>query len=148
MSSSVFCFAVDLVGEGTAAVCDRVRAAGLSGITLAASYHEARDYLPHNPLTRVHYAPAGTAFHAATELYPPDLPPAPLLPVCNGRNLLAELVAAAGDGLEVGVWAVYLHNDGPAGQRDTRAAVQAADIASAASAPKAMAGVMQAPGPG
>jgi hypothetical protein len=117
VSSSVFCFAVDLVGEGTAAVCERVRAAGLSGITLAASYHEARDYLPHNPLTRVHYAPAGTAFHAATELYPADLPPAPLLPVCDGRDLLAELVAAAGDVLEVGVWAVYLHNDGPAGQR-------------------------------
>lgn len=116
MNSTVFCFAVDLVGEGIVEVCDRIRAAGVTGVTLAASYHEARDYLPHNPLARVHYAPAGTAFHASPELYPRELPPAPLLPVCEGRDILVELVAVA-RGLDIGVWAVYLHNDGPAGQR-------------------------------
>jgi hypothetical protein len=113
MRSSIYCFAADLVGEGVETVLGRVREAGIDGIAVAAAYHEARDYLPHNPRVRVHYSPPGVAFVADTARYPRTLQPAPLLPVCEGRDVLAEAVEAGrGAGAPVDAWVVMLHRDG------------------------------------
>ncbi|RQP09571.1 MAG: hypothetical protein EAS51_11350 [Microbacteriaceae bacterium] len=113
MRTSLYCFAVDLVGEGVGSVARRARDAGIDDLTVAAVYHEARDYLPHHPRIRVHYARPGVAFRIEEELYPAHVRPAPLLEACEGRDLLDEL-AREDTGLEA--WAVYLHNDGPPGQ--------------------------------
>lgn len=115
----MYTFAVDIVGEGVDAVCERVRAAGVSGISLAVLYHEARDYLPHNPLGRVHFSPPGVAFQVREAGYPVGLRPPPPLPVVRERGISAldELVVTAADyDLTVDAWVLFLHNDGPAGQ--------------------------------
>jgi hypothetical protein len=111
--TSLYCSAADLAGERPRRVLERAAAAGVGGLTLAAVYHEASDYLPHHPRSRIHYTPAGTAFPADPARYPAELPPPPLLPVCQGDDLLARLCDdAAGAGAQVEAWVVYLHRDG------------------------------------
>lgn len=114
-STSIYAFAVDVVGVGVEELLARTRAAGLDGVTLAAAYHAARDYLPHHPRSRVHYAAPGTSFRTREERYPPGRVPAPLLPACEGRDVLRELVAEAGRST-IDAWAVYLHDDGAPGR--------------------------------
>jgi hypothetical protein len=113
MRSSIYCFAADLVGEGVPTVLERVQKAAIGGIAVAAVYHEARDYLPHNPRFRVHHSPPGVAFIADTAAYPRALQPAPLLDVCDGRDVLADAVEAGrAAGQSVDAWVVMLHRDG------------------------------------
>lgn len=63
MRASAHVFAIDLVDEGFGhvldAVCDR---ASLDGVVLAASYHQAFDVFPHNPVHRVHAHEAGALY--------------------------------------------------------------------------------------
>lgn len=119
MDARLFCFAVDLVDDLDATLDDlsAVRAAGQpsgsAGVMLAASYHAARDVLPRNA-RRVHYSPAGVAFVPDLSRYPAALPPHPVLPVCAGRDVLAETVEAAhARGMRADAWVVYLHHDAP-----------------------------------
>lgn len=112
METAAFCFAVDLTGDAPGAVLDDMAALGFDGAVLAAAYHEARDFLPHHARHRVHYSPAGVCFQADPSLYPPELRPHPLLPVCAGRDVLAQTVAAATERrMFVDAWVVYLHRD-------------------------------------
>lgn len=113
MRSSIYCFAADLVGEGIPAVLERVQKAEIDGIAVAAVYHEARDYLPHSSRFRVHHSPPGVAFAVDAARYPTALKPAPLLPVCEGRDVLSEAVEAGrASGQSVDAWVVMLHRDG------------------------------------
>lgn len=106
--TSVFCFAEDLLGEGIPAVVDRVRETGADSITLAATYHQARDVFPHHPEGMLHYLPSGSsAFQPSDGRYgllaPATYP--------GGRDLLGELVEAASQrGMTTAAWTVVLHN--------------------------------------
>jgi hypothetical protein len=112
MGAAAFCFAVDLISDPPGAILDEISALGLDGVVLAAAYHEARDYLPHNSTHRVYYSPAGVSFEADATLYPDELQPHPLLPACAGRDVLADTLAAArARGMFVDAWIVYLHRD-------------------------------------
>lgn len=120
MDARAFCFAVDVVDDLHATLQDilALKAAGRparsAGVVLAASYHAARDFLPHNARRRVHYSPAGVAFPPDLGLYPAQLPPHPLLPVCADRDVLAETVAEArANDMRADAWVVYLHHDAP-----------------------------------
>jgi hypothetical protein len=113
METAAFCFAVDLISDPPGAVLDEISMLGFDGIVLAAAYHEARDYLPHNMTNRVHYSPAGVCFEADASLYGPEMQPHPLLPVCADRDLLVGTIERArARGMFVDAWIVYLHRDG------------------------------------
>ena len=108
MDSSIFCFATDLADEGIETVLDNVeQRGGLSGITVAAAYHEGRDVFPHNPVRKVRFLESGAVF------FPPGpaLRAARLQPPVSESAVLPEIVAAAERrGLAVRAWTVFLHN--------------------------------------
>jgi hypothetical protein len=61
--ASTHVFAIDLVDEGFGYVLDAVRErAALDGVVIAASYHQAFDVFPHNPVHRVHAHEAGALY--------------------------------------------------------------------------------------
>lgn len=108
--TSVFSFSEDFLGEGINAVLDQIQATGADSVTLAASYHQARDVMPHNPLGSLQYLTSGsTAFQPTASRYG-LLRPAARKPE-EGGGLLSELVdAATTRGMSAAAWAVVLHN--------------------------------------
>jgi hypothetical protein len=103
--SSIFVFASDLADEGIETVLDGIAAAGLGGVTLAATYHEGRDVFPHGRSRRV-------AFHEEGALFAPvsgfeRLRP-PMSALAAQHDALAG--AAAARGLTLRAWSVFLHN--------------------------------------
>lgn len=109
-TSSLYCFGTDVLDEGIDVVLERVRAAGLDGITMAAKYHAVSDLYPHNPRRRQASVTPGCYFVPEPRRYGEIVPsPHELL---DGRDLLAELCSrAARHGLGVSAWAVALHHD-------------------------------------
>src|SRR5262249_1038972 len=111
-----FTFPSDLADEGVETVLANVQdRAGLAGITPAFVYHAARDVFPHNPRRKVGSLERGGRF------YPPNRSLSEGLriePRVDGaalkRDVLAETcTAAAGRGLAVNAWTVFLHADRP-----------------------------------
>lgn len=110
MHSSLFVFPSDLVAEGVDTVLRRVRDRGVDTVSLAVSYHQARDLTPHGSGRTVHRADglflAGPdevpdLWHGV-RLRPPRQDPAEMAAV-------AELFDRAGsDGALA--WTVFLHN--------------------------------------
>src|SRR5690606_4032824 len=106
--TSVFCFAEDLLGEGVPTVLDHLGETGADSVTLAATYHQARDVFPHHPDGALRYLPSGScAFQPDPRRYGLLAPePGP-----GGQDPLAELVeAASARGLTTAAWTVVLHN--------------------------------------
>jgi hypothetical protein len=110
--SSVYCLPADLLGEGADRVVGTVRdRAGVSGVTVAASYHASRDIYPHNPAYRVASLAPGAFYAVDPSAYPGPLRPA-ASPSAAGRDILAEACQAAAPlGVQVSAWAVLLHRD-------------------------------------
>jgi hypothetical protein len=103
--SSLFVFASDLADEGVDTVLDRVAAAGLGGITLAATYHEGRDVFPHGVHRRVGYHEEGALF-VPLEGFGRLAPPVSAL--AGDHDALRA--AAGALGLRLNAWSVFLHN--------------------------------------
>jgi len=116
--SSVYCLPADLLGEGADRVVGTVRdRAGVSGVTVAASYHATRDIYPHNPACRVASLAPGAFYAVDPSAYPGPLRPA-ASPSGAGRDILAEACRAAAPlGVQVSAWAVLLHRDDRRPQR-------------------------------
>jgi len=113
LETAAFAFASDLAGEGVDAVLDNVAGrAGLGGLTVAFSYHAARDLFPHNPVQKVQVLDRGELF------YPPDprlyeglrLQPC-VNPLAHGDVLGEACRKAAERGLEVHAWTIFFHTD-------------------------------------
>lgn len=114
LDTSIFAFPTDLHDEGIGPVLDNVQhRAGLGGVTLATTYHEARDLFPHNPRGKVRFLEGGVTYFA------PDparyrglaLEPRPARLV-EETDVLADVVKAAERrGLAVHAWTVFLHSD-------------------------------------
>jgi hypothetical protein len=109
MDTSIFCFATDFADEGIDAVLDNVQErGGLTGVTVAAAYHDGRDVFPHNPVHKVRFLESGAVF----------FDPGPALrrvrlrpPVSEAADVLPALVAAGERrGVAVRAWTVFLHN--------------------------------------
>lgn len=114
MNSSIFAFATDLADEGIETVLDNVQhRGGLSGLTVAAAYHDGRDIFPHNPVRKVRFLESGALFFAWQQAAPERLRIEPAVSaLARERDIFGELCAAAERrGLEVHAWTVFLHND-------------------------------------
>jgi len=111
VDSSVFAFAVDVLDEGAdnlvAAAGDR---AGVTGVSMAAAYHSARDILPHNPRRSIYFHEGGTVFfHHEPVRYGRIQPVAASL--VAEHDLLRDLCTAAESrSMSTRAWTVYLHN--------------------------------------
>lgn len=109
----MYVFATDLEDEGLGRVLENLRdRAGVSGVTLGAAYHAARDIFPHNPRRRVRFLPPSVFFDPDDRLYEET----PIKPrrstITAGRDTLARASeAAAALGMPVNAWAVFLHVD-------------------------------------
>ena len=110
MTTSAFLFAGDLLDEGIFAVLDRLKAAGLDGVTMAATYHHARDVFPHNPKRKVAHLEGGVAyFQTDPTRYGRIAPHRSAL--ARDQDPLAMLVNAASErGMRASAWLVVLHN--------------------------------------
>ena len=112
MRASVYLFAHDLRDEGVEVVLDRLQAADVDGVVMAAAYHHSRDVFPHNPRRKIVYLEGGCVyFHPQPERYAG----APLQPrvarVASEADPFAALCdAARARGMRVGAWVVALHN--------------------------------------
>ncbi len=107
-------FATDLHDEGLDMVLGNVQErAGLGGLTLAASYHDARDIFPHNPVSKVRYLEGGAVF------FRPDGPRYEGLRLrphvaglARATDPLEDLCVAAGErGMDANAWVVFMHSD-------------------------------------
>jgi hypothetical protein len=109
LDSSLYVYVEDVRGEGLEAVLDRIAGYGVTGVTVAASYHRARDVTPHGR-PRVTIRRDGAHFAPPEDLFG-DLRLVP--PVQDGAEeepLAALRLATARRGLALHGWTVFLQN--------------------------------------
>jgi hypothetical protein len=106
VDSSVYVFVEDLRGEGVERVLDRISGYGVTGVTVGAAHHAARDVTPHG-LSRLTVRHDGVHFTP-----PPDLfTGLRLKPVAGFQDSLDGLgEACAKRGLRLHGWTVFLRN--------------------------------------
>ena len=114
MDTSMLAFATDLQDEGLDTVLGNVKErAGLGGLTLAASYHDARDIFPHNPVSKVRYLEGGAVFFRPDEPRYEGLRLRPYVArLARTTDPLEDLCVAAGEwGMDANAWVVFMHSD-------------------------------------
>jgi hypothetical protein len=114
MQTSLYTFASDLHDEGTTTVLDLAQGrAGVNGLTLAVTYHDARDLFPHNPTGKVRYVEGGAAYFRPSATLWNDVRLRPRVsPLTLETDPLQDLCdKAQGRGMRVNAWAVILHTD-------------------------------------
>jgi hypothetical protein len=113
----MFVFGTDLVHEGYDMVLDNlVDRAGVDAISLSATYHNARDVFPHNPVHRVYRHEGDISwFIPRPHTYPAGMV-APLAADADGVDVFAQLCErAARRDVEVQAWTIFTHNSRLAG---------------------------------
>lgn len=113
MRAATFLFATDLHDEGIETVLDNVQhRGGMQGLTLACSYHHARDVFPHNPVRKIRFLEGGAVFFRPDPDRYRDLRIQPhVSQLAQETDMLAVLMEhAERRGLAVRAWTVYLHN--------------------------------------
>jgi hypothetical protein len=116
INGDIYAFATDLLDEGVdSALNEMLQGAGMSGVTIAATYHQSRDVFPHNPRRTVAFLDAGCYFRPNMARYLST----GIEPVqhesCFGVDPLAVArEATAARGAALNAWLVCLH-DVPAG---------------------------------
>jgi hypothetical protein len=116
VDASAFVFATDLADEGVDAVLGNLQErAGLTGVMPAFAYHAARDVFPHNPKRKIVLLDRGECFHRPDPSCYDGLRIRPRVSaLAEEQDVLAETCAkAAGRGLQVHAWTVFLHLDRP-----------------------------------
>jgi len=109
LDSSLYVYVEDVRGEGLAAVLDRITGYGVTGVTVAAAYHRARDVTPHGrPRVTLrndgaHFAPPADLF-GGLRLVPPVQAGAEDEPLAALREATTER------GLALHGWTVFLQN--------------------------------------
>jgi|694.fasta_scaffold28977_5 hypothetical protein len=113
MRTTLFCSAVDVIDGGAAAVLSDARdRAGVDGLSIATSYHAARDLHPHARGSRVRHLEPGLWLPVDARLWASS-PIAPQI-ACDAetsRAFTALVQAAQREGGEVDGWTVFLHTD-------------------------------------
>ncbi|HSV77623.1 MAG TPA: hypothetical protein VLK85_00265 [Ramlibacter sp.] len=112
MKSSAFVFGTDLLSEGYEAVVDNLQErAGLGGVSLSATYHDARDVFAHNPRFHVYRHEGDVAWFAPEPArYRSGLAPRRAA-AAAGADVLSQLCTHAGRrGMTVDAWTIFLHN--------------------------------------
>jgi hypothetical protein len=113
MQTSFFAFAYDLHDEGYGHVLDTLRErGGAQAITLACSYHHARDVFPHSPRRKVRFLEGGACFFRPDPARYQGLKIQPIVSrLVDEEDPLARCVAEAElRGMAVRAWTTNLHN--------------------------------------
>jgi hypothetical protein len=119
MQTSVFVFAYDLHDEGYGQVLDTLCERGGAGaVTMACSYHHARDVFPHGRRRKVRFLEGGAAFFRPDPARYRGLKIAPLVSrLAQEDDPLARCVAEAERrGMAVQAWTTNLHNSALGGR--------------------------------
>ncbi len=109
---SMYCYAWDALDEGPASFARLAREAGLTNISLAASYHGGKALLPHNARHHVYFIEDGAVyfrpsrrFFGTTKLKPR------ISRIAANRDIFRDVVEACGKrGVATTAWTVALHN--------------------------------------
>jgi len=111
-SASIWTYPWDLLDEGVEPALDRIQAAGLTGIALAAGYHAGVLLLPHNPRSTVRVLEDGVLYFRPRPGGFGGCALQPRLSVLTDRVDPLELACAAAGrrGLTVTAWTVCCHN--------------------------------------
>lgn len=112
LASSAFVFGTDLLGEGYDEVLSNLQVrGGVGGVSLAATYHDARDVFPHNPRYHVHRHEGDVAWFAPQpRRYNSGLAPR-MASAAGGADVLGVLCERAGRrDMPVDAWTIFLHN--------------------------------------
>ncbi len=113
MDTSVFVFAYDLHDEGYGQVLDTIQQrSGAAGVTLACSYHHARDVFPHNPVRKIRFHEGGAIFFRPQDNHYAGLQMRPYVSsiVAEKDPLETALQEAERRGMVVRAWTNNLHN--------------------------------------
>lgn len=105
----MFVFGTDVLGEGVDVVLNNLQGrAGVDAVALSTTYHDARDVFPHNPCHHVYRHVGDIAwFRPDARSYASGLVPRP----AGETDVLAQVCeAAAGRGMDVHAWTIFLHN--------------------------------------
>jgi hypothetical protein len=115
LETSAFAFASDIAGEGVDAVLTNLqKRAAVGGLTVAYSYHAARDLFPHNPLRKVQLAERGEVFFRPDPRLWEGRRIQPRVSELAADDVLGQTCARATEcGLSVHAWTVFLHLDRP-----------------------------------
>jgi len=111
--SSLWAYPWDLHDIGPAQATDRLRAAGCTMISLAASYHAGRFVQPGNPRRRVYFPQDGTVYYRPdpARWHGAEIQPLMADIVATEGDMLAEMITRRDrGGLAVSAWTVCLHN--------------------------------------
>jgi hypothetical protein len=95
------------------AVLDNVQnRGGLGGVTVAFSYHAARDIFPHNPVQKVQVLDHGELFYPPDEALYDRLRIRPPVNPLAATGVIEEVCRKAQErGLQVHAWTIYFHTD-------------------------------------
>ncbi len=105
---SLYLYPWDLHGEGTGAVAERLRAAGIGGATVATSYHAGKFLRPHSPTGKVYFPEDGTVYFTPDPALYRVLQPK-RAQLADDFDVLRRLARDAPH-LAVTAWTVGLHN--------------------------------------
>ncbi|MER5647428.1 hypothetical protein [Streptosporangium sp. NPDC002524] len=109
MDSSLYVYVEDVRGEGLEAVLDRITGYGVTGVTVAAAYHRARDVTPHGR-SRVTLRSDGAHFTPPADLFGGLRLVPPVQAGAEDEPLAALRRATAERGLALHGWTVFLQN--------------------------------------
>ncbi|MEU8041999.1 hypothetical protein [Streptosporangium sp. NPDC049078] len=109
MDSSLYVYVEDVRGEGLEAVLDRITGYGVTGVTVAAAYHRARDVTPHGR-PRVTIRNDGAHFTPPADLFGGLRLVPPVQDGAEDEPLAALREATAARGLALHGWTVFLQN--------------------------------------
>lgn len=112
MNSALWVYPFDLLDEGADAALTDIARLGVTGISLAATYHAGRLLLPHNPKRTVYFLEDGVAyFHADLSRYDRLTLEPKVADIAVDRDPFAiAREASARRGLQISAWTVCLHN--------------------------------------
>jgi len=105
---SMYLYPWDLRDEGAVVVADRLRSAGINGVTLATSYHAGKFLRPHSPSGKVYFPQDGTVYFTPDPRLYRALAPQ-RASMADGYDAVRELGRSAPD-LRITAWTVGLHN--------------------------------------
>jgi len=108
--SSLYVFPSDLLDEGAHIVEERTRALGITTLTLAMAYHQARDVTPRaGAKPRLRYRKDGVFFRPDESRWQ-STPLRPRIQHQQELDVVQELLESAHNALRVESWTVFLHN--------------------------------------
>jgi hypothetical protein len=109
---SMFCYAWDVLDEGTASFAQLSKQLGLTNISIAASYHGGKALLPHNKQQHVYFIEEGAVYFPAAHRYFKNTRLKPRVSrLAADRDIFRDIVERCGKtGVSTTAWTVALHN--------------------------------------